>query len=256
MDQDTASHGQMDFNLPHDVVTLPSGGLFYKSKKKSVKVGYLTASDENILVNIDSRRTINESVVLPLLRNKLYERDLRPEELLESDIEAILLFLRNTSFGPEYTMSTIDPATGDSFKTTILLDELNYKKTKETPDENGLFETKLPVSGKKVKVKILSLKDKMEIDQFLNGYPPERTAPVITTRLNKQIVSLDGSEDRSGIMTFIETMPIKDSKYIRRFIVDNEPRLDLKKEVIAPSGEKVVIDITFGVEFFRPFLSI
>jgi hypothetical protein len=38
--------------------------------------------------------------------------------------------------------------------------------------------------------------------------------------------------------------------------LDNEPRLDLSKEVIAPSGEKVVIDITFGVEFFRPFLSI
>jgi hypothetical protein len=38
MDQDTAAYGQMDFNLPHDVVTLPSGGLFYKSKKKSVKV--------------------------------------------------------------------------------------------------------------------------------------------------------------------------------------------------------------------------
>ena len=103
MDQDTVAHGQMDFNLPHDVVTLPSGGLFYKSKKKSVKVGYLTASDENILVNIDSRKSINEGVVLPLLRNKLYERDLRPEELMESDIEAILLFLRNTSFGPEYS---------------------------------------------------------------------------------------------------------------------------------------------------------
>lgn len=256
MEQDVYQAGQADFNLPHDVITLPSQGIFYKSKKKTIKVGYLTASDENIIASADSKKSIQESIVIPLLRNKIYEKELRPEEMVEGDIEAVLIFLRNTSFGPEYTMSTIDPATGDSFKTTILLDELNYKKTKETPDENGLFETKLPVSGKKVKVKILSLKDKMEIDQFLNGYPPERTAPVITTRLNKQIVSLDGSEDRSGIMSFIETMPIKDSKYIRRFMVDNEPRLDLKKEVIAPSGEKVVIDITFGVEFFRPFLSI
>ena len=65
MDQDTAAHGQMDFNLPHDVVTLPSGGLFYKSKKKSVKVGYLTEIDENILVNIYSLKSINESVLLP-----------------------------------------------------------------------------------------------------------------------------------------------------------------------------------------------
>ena len=42
---------QTSFNLPHDVLTLPSGGKFYKSKKKSVKVGFLTAADENILAN-------------------------------------------------------------------------------------------------------------------------------------------------------------------------------------------------------------
>ena len=45
-------------------------------------------------------------------------------------------------------------------------------------------------------------------------------------------------------------------EYIRNFIKDNQPSLDLSKTILAPSGEKVVIDITFGVEFFRPFLSI
>jgi hypothetical protein len=34
---------------------------------------------------------------------------------------------------------------------------------------------------------------------------------------------------------------------------ENEPKLDLKKTVIAPSGEKVDVEINFGVEFFRPF---
>ena len=49
MGQDAYSAGQADFNLPHDVITLPSGGIFYKSKKKTIKVGYLTAFDENII---------------------------------------------------------------------------------------------------------------------------------------------------------------------------------------------------------------
>ena len=44
-------YGQMNFNLPHDVVPLPSQGLFYKNKKKSIKVGYLTALDENLLMS-------------------------------------------------------------------------------------------------------------------------------------------------------------------------------------------------------------
>ena len=216
----------------------------------------MTAADENILAEVDFRKNVNEGIILPLLRNKIYERDLRPEELLDGDVEAILLFLRNTSFGPEYRLNPVDPATDERFSTTILLDELNYKKTEVEPNDDGYFETTLPVSKKRVVLKLLTISDKIEIDRIVKSYPSERTAPVITTRLLKNIVSLDGDEDKSKISLFVEQMPIADSKYIRRFLIDNEPRLDLSKEVIAPSGERVVVDITFGVEFFRPFLSV
>jgi hypothetical protein len=67
------------------------------------------------------------------------------------------------------------------------------------------------------------------------------------------IVSIDGDIDRNKISKFIESMPIMDSKHITKFMSDNEPRLDLTKQVISPSGEKVSVNITFGVEFFRPF---
>ena len=67
-------------------------------------------------------------------------------------------------------------------------------------------------------------------------------------------MSIDGSEDRMMISQFVETMPIMDSKHIRKFMDENEPSLDLRKEVIAPSGEKVTINVAFGVEFFRPFI--
>jgi len=256
MEQDVYTAGQADFNLPHDVITLPSGGIFYKSKKKTIKVGYLTAFDENIIAEADFKKSIQESIVLPLLRNKIYEKDLRPEELIDGDVEAILLFLRNTSFGPEYTINVIDPITEVKFTPTVLLDELNIKKSKNIPNEEGLFETTLPVSKKQVKLKILNISDKIEMERILKSYPSDRTAPSITTRLSLMIVSLDGNTDKGHISTFIQKMPIADSKYIRRFMAENEPRLDLSRETIAPSGEKVMVDITFGVEFFRPFISI
>jgi hypothetical protein len=44
-----------------------------------------------------------------------------------------------------------------------------------------------------------------------------------------------------------------DSKFIRNFIDENEPRLDLRRTILAPSGNKVDVAIAFGVEFFRPF---
>jgi hypothetical protein len=55
------------------------------------------------------------------------------------------------------------------------------------------------------------------------------------------------------ISQFVEQMPIADSKHIRKFLNDNEPRLDLNKIVIAPSGEKLTVNVGFGVDFFRPF---
>lgn len=256
METNVNEYGQMNFNLPHDVVPLPSGGIFYPSKKSSVKVGYLTAADENILVNIDGNKTIKETIILPLLRNKLYEPDLRPEDLLDGDIEAILIFLRNTSFGPEYSVNVTDPGTGKLFESSIMLDELNIKKNKLNPDSDGTFTTVLPRSNKSVKLKPLTLRDYLDIEKTLDMYPQGRLQPTITIRLSKMIVEIDGNSNKGDIAKFIETMPIVDSKHIRSFMFENEPRLDLTREIMAPSGERAVVNIAFGVEFFRPFLSL
>jgi hypothetical protein len=252
MDNDLLKAGTENFNLPHDVVPLPTGGLFYKSKKKSVKIGYLTAADENLLINA-SQSNSTDSIILSLLRNKLYEHDLRPEELLDSDIEAILIFLRNTSFGPEYNVTLTDTITQKPFSITVTLDELNITKTNVSPDENGLLTTQLPRSNSFVKLKPLTFGDTLEIDKLSEQYPVGRVAPKVTWKLNKQIVEVDGSTDRGFISQFIESMPIMDSKYIRTFLRENIPSLDLKKQVKTPSGEIVNFNITFGVEFFRPF---
>ena len=134
-----------------------------------------------------------------------------------------------------------------------VLDELNIKKVDVTPDENGYITTTLPRSGNSVKLKFLTIRDLIEIDEIIDQYPAGRIPPSQTIRLNKMIISIDGNEDRSHISKFVESMPIMDSKHIKRFMNENEPRLDLTKQVIAPSGEKTIVNIVFGVEFFRPF---
>jgi len=249
MDQNLINAATENFTLAHDVVKLPTGGIFYKNNKKSLKIGYLTANDENLLINAST----NPNIILSLLRSKIYEHDLKPEELLEPDIEAVLIFLRNTSFGPEYKVNLTDIKTNKQFETSILLDELNIKQTEHKPNENGLFTLTLPRSGSTVKVKPLTYGEINEIEAIIEQYPIGRPAPRITIRLNKIIQEVDGSSDRMKISSFIETLPIMDSKYIRNFVKDNVPSLDLKKTIIAPSGEKVTFEVAFGVEFFRPF---
>jgi hypothetical protein len=243
--------GQENFNLPHDVVTLPTGGIFYKSKKKSIKVGYLTANDENLLIS--SSQSSNETIIMSLLRSKIYEHDLRPEELIDSDIEAILIFLRNTSFGPEYNVSLIDPKTDKKFEHTFLLEELNLKKCEHKADENGIFTTRLPKTGSTLKLRPLTFVEVLDINKMSEQYPAGRVAPTVTWRLMKQIVEVDGNSSQEIISQFINQLPIMDSKYIRNFLRDNTPSLDLRQTVKAPSGELVKFNITFGVEFFRPF---
>jgi hypothetical protein len=86
-----------------------------------------------------------------------------------------------------------------------------------------------------------------------DNYPSNMIPPKITWRLNKQIIEIDGNPDKTNIVKFVESLPIMDSKHIRNFLKDNTPSLDLKRQATTPSGEMVNFDITFGVEFFRPF---
>jgi hypothetical protein len=249
MDADLLKAGTENFSLPHDVVKLPSQGIFYKSGKSAVKVGYLTAEDENYLLNNVSK----EHIVMTLLRNKVYEHDLRPEEMTDGDVEAVLIFLRNSSFGPEYNLNLIDPKTNKIFEHTEILDVLKIKETLVKPDENGIFTTKLPKTNVTVKLKPLTFFEGLEIDKMGDQYPKGRTVPTVTWTLNKQIIEIDGNSDVSVIAQFVSTLPIMDSKHIRSFLRENQPSLDLKREVYAPSGELVTFNVSFGVEFFRPF---
>jgi hypothetical protein len=246
MENQSRDYAQNNFSLPHDVVPLPSQGVFYKNKKKSIKVGYLTANDENILMGGGNDMTQT------LLRSKIYEPDVRIEDLLEGDIESILIFLRNTAFGPDMELNLVDPITKKPFKGTVRLDELNVNKG-QLPSEDGTFITLLPKSQATVKLKPMTYGEIMEVQKMVDSYPQGRVAPKITWRLNKQIIEINGVQDRSEISKFVDQMPIADSKYIRKFMDDNEPRLDLTRTVIAPSGEKLTVNVGFGVDFFRPF---
>jgi len=248
--ENLANYGQMDFNLPHDVIKLPSGGKFYRNKKESLKVGYLTAEDENILM---SPNLGYDGLITRLLRQKIYEPNFDINELIDADVQAILVFLRNTSFGPEYNFTLVDPLTGKPFEGSIVLDAVNYVKPKHEPNERGHFTTTLPKTDHKVTVKILNMGEQRELEKIISSYPKGMVAPVVTKKLEKQIISVDDNDSRDFINKMIPQLPIADSKHIRNFLSECEPKVDLIREIEAPSGEKVTLNVAFGAEFFRPF---
>lgn len=248
MDENLIKYGQENFSLPHDVVKLPSGGKFYPNKKKSVKVGYLTANDENLLL-----ASSGDDLIINLLRSKVYEPDLRPDDMINGDLEAILIFLRNTSFGHEYNIQSVDPQSGKPFKAVIGLDELEFRKPNVEPDDNGTWIVTLPKSQTSVTIRPLTYKEITEINRQGDSYPQGRVAPKVTWRLQKQIVAINSDNTPQTIAKFIDTMPIMDSKFIKNFLDMNEPKIELKRTITAPSGSKVDVEIAFGAEFFRVF---
>ena len=145
-----------------------------------------------------------------------------------------------------------ESTTKKSFSTKVILDSLPIIKGQD-PQEDGTFVTTLPRSGVTIKLKPLTYGELNEITKMVDSYPMGRVAPRVTWRLQRQIVEIDGSSDKGDIAKFVDQMPIADSKYIRTFMNENEPRLNMFKEVIAPSGDRLTVNVGFGVEFFRPF---
>lgn len=239
--------------VAYDVVQLPSQGIHYASGKKSLRVAYLTASDENILTSPNLLQT--DTVVDELLKRKIIEKDFNIDELVNEDRQAILIFLRNTAFGTEYEVSLTDPVTKKDFDVVLDLSVLKVKELELVADNNGEYEYFLPMSKKKVTFKFLNNQQQKELDLIKNT-SGTTIAPTSTKRLEMMIKSVDGQRDQMAVYQFIQNMPIKDSQEFRKYVSENKPGLDLIVEVIAPSGEKVPVLVDFGVEFFRPFYGI
>jgi len=245
---------RIDPSIAYDVVELPSRGIHYANGKKSVRVAYLTASDENILSSPNLIQT--NSVVMELLKRKVIDKDINAEEIVEEDKQAILIFLRNTAFGTEYNVTLTDPKTDTEFKVTVDLSSLNFKKFELVPDQHGEFSYVMTKSNADVTFKFLTQKQENEIKEINKSWNGNGYAPIITKQLEGMVKSVKGNRDPLMIRNFIENLPIKDSQDFRKFIDLNKPGLDLSQKVIAPSGEEVQFQLGFGVEFFRPFYGI
>ena len=242
---------RLDPAIAYDVVVLPTKGIHYKNRKKSVRVAYLTASDENILSSPSLIAT--GTVVDELLKRKILDKDLPIDEIVEEDRQAILIFLRNTAFGSEYKISALDPKTDKTFSFEIDLSEIKVKDFNLAEDSNGEYSYHLEKSKVDISFMFLTLTQEKEIDSIKKSWNGNGVAPIVTKQLEMMIKSVGGNRDLLTIRNFVENLPIKDSQDFKKFINDNKPGLDLTQTIDTPSGETIQVEIGFGVEFFRPF---
>lgn len=148
-------------NEAYDIIPLPSNGECYASKIGRIPVSYLTAYDENLITSPNLYR--DGLVIDLLLKNKIKDKTINVDNLVSGDVDAIILFLRATSYGTDFPVSVTDPKTGEKIETVIDLSEIKTKEFKLKGDENGYFEYKLPKSGKLIKFKYLTRKEEKDL---------------------------------------------------------------------------------------------
>ena len=146
-----------DPNAQYDIIPLPSKGECYMMKIDRLPVGYLTASDENLITSPNLYESGNITSIL--LKKKILNKDINVDNLISGDVDAIMVFLRGTSYGNDFPIVVTDPKTGKRIETTVDLSKLKYKPFSLKGDENGYFDFTLPRLGHKIKFKFLTKKE-------------------------------------------------------------------------------------------------
>lgn len=139
--------------VQYDIIPLPSKGECYAHKKGKIPVGYLTASDENVIASPNMYR--DGKILDVMLRRKILDKSINVDELCEGDRDAIILWLRATAYGDDYPIYVTNPKTGNRIDTSVKLSEFKYDEFNLKGDENGCFDYETS-NGDIIKFKFLT----------------------------------------------------------------------------------------------------
>ena len=248
------------FKVPTEFVPLPSFGLVYSPNSplhnlKEIEVRYMTAADEDILTSRSLLRS--GKAIDAVLKNCILDARINPEELLSGDKNALITFLRVSGYGPEYKVEIDCPSCEETSKYEFDLSQLEMKTLDVEPIEQGenRFHIQLP-TGTHIEFKFLNSAEEKEISDAQDRIKRSTNSPVdrnVTTRLKNTIISIDGNTDSSLINQYVDTLNVRDSRALRKYMEDNTPDIDMNQEFNCPHcGHRGEVDVPISVGFFWP----
>lgn len=251
---------ELGVEIPVDAVPLPSRGKVYEPthplhNQTEVEYRAMTAKEEDLLMSpaLIKRGT----VVTELIKSCLIDKSINVSDLLSGDRNALMIAIRSSGYGRLYEPTYVCPACEFKNEMQVDLSNLAIKSLELEPVSPGvnLFKFKLPKTGKMVGFRFLTGKEEEEIiaevemrkkKGFLNSN-------IVTARLIRSIVEIDGSTDRSMINKFISFMPALDSLALREYIDKHEPGVDMTVDFTCKSCNHMEeVTMPMGPTFFWP----
>jgi hypothetical protein len=246
--------GRVDLARQFSLINLPSNGLYYPSKTGRLLIRYLTAAEEHVLCD---SMLMESGIGIKLVLNSLIIDDIDVEDLLLNDFQAILIFLRSTSYGDSVSFPINCPHCGNNSEYEKKLSQLEYKESVDFKNHDIVLEC----LGKKFEIKIspITLKDEInKADNDDEDFFTFKNVDGIETKIRRtrsislasHIKSINGIEDKKKIKSIIRKFPKKYFNEILKFIEKNEVGVEETLSFSCPfCGEDFKQKILIGYDF-------
>ena len=250
----TEVKSKTDFQFPTEVIDLPTRGICYGKDSPlnagKLEIKYMTAKEEDILT---SQNLIKKGVVIDKLMDSLIVTPgVSSSDLTIGDKNAVMVAARILAYGADYTCEVVNPTNQEKLQHTFNLAECEFTEPKEGLDySTGEFDLELPISKVNIKWKLLTGADEKIIDQEIKGLKKIGQVAEITTRLKRLITSVNAETSHGVISNFVDNMLSRDSLFLRDYVKECSPDIDLTQE-IEIEGETVKVNIPMTVNFFWP----
>jgi hypothetical protein len=248
-----------DFKFPSQEIDLPSKGLVYPKESPlssgKVEMKYMTAKEEDILTNTSYAE---KGILLDKLMQSLIVSDVKYNDMISGDKNAIILASRILGYGKDYKFKYTDPKTGDESILVADLAKMEYKELDEPFYKNtNEFDFELPLAKVKVTFKLLTGADTKKLNDEIKGMKkinPEGSFQ-ITTRLKHTIVAINGDRDTATVRGFIDDgyLLAKDAMALRTYMNKITPDVNLVTDCIKENGDVVEgVEVPIDLDFFFP----
>lgn len=251
----------LNFVVPTEFVELPSKGRFYPEDhplhmQENIEIRYMTAKDEDILT---SKTLLKQGVALErFVNNIMVDKRIKVNSLLVGDKNAIIVAARISGYGAQYQTRIACPAclsnveydfdlTRSKVSEGFIVEEEGVQLT-----ENNTLLISLPTTKVEVEVKQLTGVDEKELLKSSGGAKKGNTL-TITKQLKNMIMSVNGNDSQMIIRRFVDTMPARDSRHLRKIYKKASPNIDLTQHFECPEcGHEQPLEVPFTADFFWP----
>ena len=169
---------------------------------------------------------------------------------------AILLAARATGYGKLYPAELSCEECGASIQHDFDLTKVSFtepeNKVEYDPDTNT-YKVLLPVTKLEASVKLLTDRELTSLEKEKNK-KKEFNIPFNSTisRLNKMLVSVNGTTQREALEKLVDVLPAADAKKILNFNINIFPKISTKQEVVCNScGAQSEREVPLTWAFFR-----